>query len=74
MNVLLVTHRIRISGMLHSLSSAAANLDGKARPVASAGLGSGLTTKESESFNVASSSINWDETRSFVVTFGKSYV
>ena len=30
------------------------------QPVVSAGFGSGLVTKESESFNVASSSVNWN--------------
>ena len=49
--------------MLHSLSSAAASVEGKAKPVASAGLGSGLAAKETESFNVASSSINWDDAK-----------
>ena len=56
--LLLVTHRVKISGVLHSLSSAG---EGKtAAPVVSAGFSKSLNDTGSESFNVASSSINWN--------------
>jgi hypothetical protein len=55
----LISARIKISGMLHSLSNAAAAAE-KSKPNISAGFEHGQTTKESESFNVASSSINWN--------------